>query len=680
MKRFYCIVSLMIVASVHLFGQRALTVAGKAETADRIVDGLTLSYYKDGVSVAESVAVAQNSSEGIELGYCGDVVGALSVNAGQTGMAVRFPASRLAEFANGMITGIMVPSGVDKAKSTQENPVNSATKCRVFISKSLEGEPEYEQDATLSAEGFEWNEIELATPYELKEGESLYVGVMYDGLSVNDLVIVTDQSQPQNSYSGYLYSRFGGLDSQGNIELQDEYGWAEFAKYVGNLCVKARVVAEGLPLDRAYIMDSSHPQNVSPGKPFNFSVAVFNDGLNDISDVEVTMVIADEEPQTRVCDMMDWTGAPTVVSPGKYGLSYCEFRCDKEGNNIPFTAYISKVNGNDNDLWENKVSGYLLSLEEGYEFRLVGEMLTSTFCKGCPVAMSSVEIMQQKYGENDRFIPIEVHVDMEGVGKDPMCVSSDKTDVYSEFVSELKLAPSLCFNRHMEMEVLPIPSFIEDEVKYWMKCKAMAELRAVLSKTAEEGKAQLQIEMESAIDDENAYGFAYTIVEDGLGPYVQLNGYSGSSESALGWESKEREVECVYNNVARRGSVYEPIEGSLPESLVKGKVYEFATEVDLSHVSNLKNYRVVAMLVNKTTGCIENACVAPNPDTVSIETLSADTVRVSGLKGCMLLYERADVFGIDGGLVASEAEGRLELPSGIYIAVSGGRVSKVLVK
>ena len=681
MDRKYLLALFLIAACVSVSAQRVLHhgVSSVGVIENNRVNGLSAPYYYKGVSSVRGVA-GRSSSAGVELGYCGDVVGALGINSGQTGIAVQFPDTKLAEFNNGKITSIMVPSGVDKAKSTQDEPVNSATRCKVFITKSLDDIPEYSQEATLSSEGFEWNEIELSEPYDLKEGESLYVGVMYSDLSSDDLVIITDQQQPRNNYSGYLYSRFKSVDSQGNVELQDAYSWTEFAQYAGNLCIKAKVVAEDMPVDRAYIMDFSHPQNVSPGEPFNFSVAVYNDGLNAMDSVELTMVVAGGEPQMSVCEMIDWTGAPSSVSPGTYGLSYCTFVCEKEGNNIPFTVYVSKVNGRPNDLWDNKVSGSLLSLEEGFEYKLVGEMLTSTQCKGCPVTMSTVELMQQVYGQNDRFIPIEVHVDMEGVGEDPMSIVSDPADPYGDFVKAVKLAPSLCFNRHTEIEILPVPSFIEDELKYWMRCKAMAELNATLVKTDDERKVRLNIEMESALDDENAYGFAYTIIEDGLGPFVQLNGYSGSSENAFGWESKGREVECVYNNVARRGSVYDPIEGSLPSSLIKGEVYEYSTEVDLSHVSDLKNYRVVAMMVNKKTGYIENACVAPNPETIGVGQVRENTVRAAAMNGGIYLYERADVFGIDGRSVALDAIGELEVPAGIYIVVSGNKVSKLLVR
>lgn len=673
MKKFYLAAAALLAAMVPAMGQRALTIGQK----NLVPAPLSLTAQMP-QTASEKMMYAPGDANNVSmtLGYCGEIAGALAINPGETGVAIQFPVTMMSQFAGNQISSILVATGLNSQQSTSSNWVNTATKCTVFISETLGGTPVYEQEATLKSQGGTWDEITLDTPYTIKEDKNVYVGVMYKDLSSSEMVVVADQDNVPNNNTFYLYSRFGSVNQQGQIVLQQNYAWKEFAQYIGgNVCLKAKVTGDNLPQDRAYILDYSAPISIKPGEKFNFVIAAQNEGANQIQNVEVTMTIGDAQPQTYTCTMLSQQGVATPVSYGDYGFGICEFTYDKEGNNIPFKARITKVNGIENKYTSSDATGTLLSLENGYDYKVVAEELTSTMCAYCPIGLTAMEMMKEKYG--DKFIPIGVHANIPQP-RDPMDVCSQGGPYY-DFAMEIGTAPALKINR--KVDLYPHPIYVEQEMESWVNSKAMAELSATISTTEDEKEVELNIEMESALTDDSGYGFSYTIVEDGLGPYQQLNGYSGQSNNYYGWESKPQRVTYTYDDVARNGSVFSPIENSLPATIEKGEVYNFSTKVDLTYVKDLSKYSIVAMLVNKKTGYIENACVVKSPTDIAVDKVTSEASSVAvGLKGAVNMIAEGNIFAIDGRAVALNVKGMVEVPAGVYMVTTSAGTAKVLVR
>lgn len=677
MKKFYLAAAAFITALVPALAQRPLTMETDIQSP--------LSLSLTAPQVSHQIMQAPKANDvSMDLGYCDDLYTAIvNINPGETGMAIQFPASMLKDYAGNQISSILFASGIDSSKSTQGNFVNSATKCTVFISESLNGDPVYEQDATISNRGYIWNTIDLTAPYTIPEGKSLYVGVIYHDITANDCVITIDNAPSVNDKSFYVYSRMSGVASNGAPILQENYAWKAFAQYlgdVGNACIKAKVSGDNLPKDRSYILDFSVPDQINTGENFQMIVAARNEGANAVQNVEVTMTIGDAAPQTATCNMLSNTSQPISVAYGEYGFGLCEFSYDKEGNNIPFTAYISKVNGVENQMKDKTVTGTLLSLTDGFDINVVGEELTSIRCSACPVALTVMEKMKEKYGADNRFIPIGVHANIPQP-RDPMDVCSEG-DPYYQFMASIGYAPALRINRRMKNDVqVTSMAATESELNYWFGLKSMAKLNASITKTDDDQVVDLNITMESAINDNSGYGFAYTIVEDNLGPYLQVNGYAGMQGDYYGWENKSSSTPVTYNDVARKGSVYTPIANSVPASIEKGKTYSYTAKVNIAAVNNLANYRIVPMLINTKTGYIENACVAVSPDSGidSVQTETSGAVAV-GLKGAVNMLTAGNIFAVDGRVVATDASGIVELPAGVYLVATPAGNAKVLVR
>lgn len=624
---------------------------------------------------------ADEEEQSFRLGHCGDIKAAYGINAGETGMAIKLSAYMLEPYVGNYISGICVATGIDGTQSAQGHYVNALTSCTAFVSEGLDSTPVSSCQGTLSAEGYVWSDIDLGEPVLIEADKDYYVGVIYEGVRTTDYPVVSDRVKPLSDETAYLWSRFLDADSDGNIELQDEYEWKAFGAYVGNMCVKAVISGDELPLNEAIIYSHYLPNTVEPGVPFDYSVLLVNTGSNKVEEIEVSMQIGEQEVQTATCSRFtDPNGNIMDMEYGGFGIAAFEFVCDTEGNNLPVTVSITKVNGRDNKYADRTASGYLMCIGEGFAYNLVLEELTSIHCPASPIGISGLKYMSDKYGASGRVIPISVHSSFMGE-TDPLNVC-DTNDPYYAFSMQLGLPPMTVCNRDMSAIVYPTPENLEELYAYSINHKALVSLDGRLEKSDSDREVVLHLTMKAAMDDDNDYGYAYTIVEDGLGPYMQSNGFAGASDDNYGWESQPSLVELTYDNVARIGSVYGPIKGSIVSGLKKGEKYEYTTAINLSRVSDLKKYRVVAMLVNKQTGVIENSVLLPNPDDTGLRDVSTDTLGTvaCGMKGYMVLYSKCDVYTADGRTVARGVTGRMELPSGVYIVTASFGTGKVLVR
>ena len=147
--------------------------------------------------------------------------------------------------------------------------------------------------------------------------------------------------------------------------------------------------------------------------------------------------------------------------------------------------------------------------------------------------------------------------------------------------------------------------------------------------------------MTFGISEPNAtYRLAYVITEDEVGPYNQSNYYSYLSQNMPleGWQDKEPYVSTMYNDVARAISSYNGTANSIPASVTAGEPVTHRGSVSSTAVKNYKNAHYIALLINTTTGYIENAVLYTPSDPSSITDIEADAdpdapVRYYNLQG-----------------------------------------------
>ncbi len=151
------------------------------------------------------------------------------------------------------------------------------------------------------------------------------------------------------------------------------------------------------------------------------------------------------------------------------------------------------------------------------------------------------------------------------------------------------------------------------------------------------------------VNAESIFGFnssnedfrlAFVLLEDNVGPYTQDNSmYSNPSKPdnpndwMNDWVHKGQQVEMTFDCVAR--GIYgdaRGIEGSLPSTIESGKSYNYEYTFNVPKPKwdwityNQNNFRVVALLIDKSTGEIMNACQTNITYDKSIENLEFEFI------------------------------------------------------
>lgn len=681
MKKIYSLAFAALMA-LPAMAQGVLTLPGQQQlTTAPQLSKITLP--QNGTMTAMKAPAQAGEMLSLDLGYCGNIASCTQINSGETGIAVAFPASMLASMEGNQITAINVASPVNIAKSDQNTQkwVNTLTTCKVAVSESLGGTPVVETEGTLGEGGFEWNTIKLDQPYTITKGKNVYISVMYTGVTNNDCPVIVDNLSPANNYSFYLYSRYQSVNNQGQIVLQDNYQWKTFGEIMGrNACLTCTVEGTTLPTDQGYVVLDQSDIAIKPGRPFQYLAAIYNEGANEIKNVELTMNIPGQAPQSKTVDVVPFYENQTTINFHEYCIASAEFTCDKEGY-FDYDVTVTKVNGVANKLADEAYEGTLLCLENGYPVTSVCEEYTSTLCGYCPIGIVAMEQMKEKYGgPNGRFIPIAVHGNMNGT--DPMNVMS-AGGPYNALASYVAGFPSSFFMRKMNDNISPSPDNVEAKIKEYNQALAPFQLKATIEKTDDEDIVNLNIEADCSLTDSQSYGFIYTLLEDGVGPYQQYNYYSGGRYGqCYGWENKPSTVSMKYNDVARKGSVVTPANNAIFQGVEKDQKYSHTYQVNLNNITNLANYSIAAMLVNASTGEVVNACLVYSPDNSGVDSVVSESVQAVayGLKGAVDMVYAGNIYTIDGRMVAKDVKGEVSLPAGIYVVATANGTAKVVVR
>lgn len=502
----------------------------------------------------------------------------------------------------------------------------------------------------------------------------IYVGYTFDNPNPNNykdglFSLVTDYSYPENKYSAYLYSTFEGYDNEGYMVFGEEPKWSSVGEDFGNICLTVTLSGDMLPQNDLSIMEYLMPAVVKPETPFDFVFITYNNGANKVSDIDLTFDVEGQEPQVKRIALKN---AP--IAYNQYSIDTIPFVCNRIGNNIPFEIRISAIDGKE---IENgyKVNGTLLCIKNGFDRNVVIEEATGTWCGWCVIGYAGMEYMKENYAGKG-FIGIALH---QG---DRMAVL-DEGGAYESFLQYISGFPNAFMDRNWGYSIYPTPEELEYEFLNMVENPAFAKIDAEL--VAEEGSTNVVLNTYTrfAEGEENAdYGVAYTVVEDNVGPYKQTNYPSGSDMDYYGFENEPNPVSLIFNDVARNCSNPLPIEGSIPSSTEANKIYEYSAAIDLKGVSNLENYRIVAMVIDRSTGFILNACEVSPQNPSGVDMVSNNDFRVMGGKGILNISNEvsANVYSTDGRMVAKNVNGNILLPAGMYIVTAGNKSAKVIVR
>lgn len=622
----------------------------------------------------QNLATRATSDLWMNWGYCDEPYNAFEMEyTGTLKQAIMVTEDIATKWAGAEISAVLVanPTNLEYINPLEGNEV------KVWISESLDdSNPICYGTGAFGTEGFDYTAVELDKPYTLVADTPIYIGCTFENPDPSDyenglFTLVTDYGYPLTDYTAYVYSKLKGFDDEGYMEFGDTYEWKELGEEVGNVCIKAHISGDMLPQNQVTIDEYMIPSVVRPDQEFDFVFISHNDGANSVSNLDLTFSAEGQEPQVKRIEL-DY--AP--IEYNQFSLDTIRFSMKNVGNNIPYDIQITSINGTAIEDGA-KVGGYMVCLENGFDRNVVVEEATGTWCGWCVIGYAGMEYMKENYADKG-FIGIAMH---EG---DPMSVL-DEGEAYYQFSDYISGFPSAFMDRNWSYQIDPSPEELEYEFLNMVAYPTLAKIDAELVAEKDSKNVTVNVVSQYALSDEKSnYGIAYAVVEDNVGPYIQVNYTSGLDEDYYGFENYGSQVPLIYSDVARNCSHPGPLEDSILEGVVAYTPYEFSFEVELTDVTNLDNYRIIAMVIDGVTGSIVNACeVSPkNPSGIKSISSGSKSFRVIGGKGVMSISNEvmADVITTDGRIVAKGVSGNIHLPAGMYLVNSGNKTQKVVVR
>lgn len=280
------------------------------------------------------------------------------------------------------------------------------------------------------------------------------------------------------------------------------------------------------------------------------------------------------------------------------------------GEDLPYSL---RVEVEDNSSVEQPaVEGSVMRLSFLPERRIVVEEGTGMWCGYCPRGIVAMRQMREKYP--DSFIGIAVHYDdVLGTAVADYCNSLHFPSFPSAYVNRT----TLCGDP-MPQEAdgqFSVASGLERYFLEAMKVCPPAEL-ALAWTIRDNGQLALLADAHFAINAEGAdYRFAAVAVEDEVtnSTYYQTNYYSGSAVPLGGFETEDKTIRpYTFEEVARAALLpFEGAEGDIPSRIVADRHYSAVKQLKAPVFSNLRNARIVLMLLDAHTGEVVNAVQAP---------------------------------------------------------------------
>lgn len=232
---------------------------------------------------------------------------------------------------------------------------------------------------------------------------------------------------------------------------------------------------------------------------------------------------------------------------------------------------------------------------EKYERKVVVEKGTATWCQYCVRSIVGFRTMYEKYPHN--FIGIAMHDD----------------DMYSPSYIQMLWRisgglPKATVNRKHEID--PNETALENYYQYEID---QAQARILMEATWEdEGmtKAVIRTTTRFSQNMDGEFRIAYAVTENSVGPHVQRNYYSGASYPMGGFENEGSYVSMLHDHVARSISALDGEPGSVPQNPLGLTDYKYTYTLTLpDNIDNKENIELIVLLINQTTGAIENADV-----------------------------------------------------------------------
>ena len=509
-----------------------------------------------------------------------------TMNRNNIEFALHVPAEMISPYKNQRITSIQYYT-----------PFNYTTDAPSYVFITKPGTDYLVKQATTETIEKQWTNVKLQEPLTIT-GDELYIGV---GQLGHFCVYFTD---PDVKEMDGIWMREMGPDRNGWLDLNPGKWWNQ-AERIPNwthpIAVRFVIEGENFPNDLKICNVLGAEQD---GKQV-VKATIVNRSPELVKTYSINWTIDGKETGTKTVET-------SLIPNGHEGMIL-----DLPSSVIATRSHVIKfevtaINGKEDGVPANSNIEYSFSLPVSTTFsrRVVMEEVSGTWCGWTPVSIEAMKQMKNRYPDN--FIAIAVHCDGENVsGTDQMA----NADNYLPILKKVQTIPgSLISRATSKYPNLPeVEAFANEN-----KSNAVATMNLSVSTDAEDAsKVIVKTDTRFGFNDEveGRYRYAYVVLEDGVGPYVQSNNYYNQSEMSApddylnAWTKLGDKVEMLHDNVAR--GIYPDINGvngSVPASIKKGQSYNYEYTLTLpTNIQNKDNVRIAALLIDCWTGEIINA-------------------------------------------------------------------------
>lgn len=593
----------------------------------------------------------------VGFNYCGYPHTAQPYEAGtRLSGAMYLPSEILKLYDGAKITSISIFTGADQGV---DPIVNSIREGDVWITEDLDAEPLAKAHGTLTDDIMAYHPISLDKPYTLSVDKPVYVGFSITSPGMSQGSLVWDMNIHDNDWGGWMKVNDGP--------------WTNMSEANGFVLMKCTIEGDNIPQNSASIYSSEVSAFTFPGSNVSDDILILNEGAQPINEVKLSIQAGDEE-----------------VAKGSFPLDepitfnnlmriIVETRCNTTGANVPLRIEVTEVNGQPNENENKSITDRFLCLphDGGFKRRVVMEQGTAQPIGGSLVGIVTDRAMTAKYGDCDTYIPIMVHMydDMDAAAYEPLFTSRLCSTIPSvipcRLVDYRNTAAELESVEDVYLTTRIFPAFAELDARAYFTDENCEEI-------------VLTTDMKFLDKAEGDWGLSFVTRENNVGPYAQVNPYSGK-ETMGGFENEPDPVTMLFDHVARDIDTFYGIPESVPASVDKDKVYTYTRQMPFTR-EQIENTDIVVMLINRFNGMIENATVLKGTAiaTSSVESIGTVSAKAIGGKGSISIsgdYERASVYSVSGSMAADlRGETEVTLPAGVYIVVVDGKATKTIVK
>lgn len=606
---------------------------------------------------------AESDTPSLDFGYCYTPIDANVINQGEVQKyAIYVPEETVRQYAGATVEAAVIANGCIP------NEEFSAFKIGLYKTLDDDAEPLVSMNANMGIRNhFEWKAYEFPETYVVKPDEPFYLIMEFpvkyyprnqEDLEDNFMPCAVDWAlvPDDRGYSDLIYS----VDTD-----SDNYSWWNVGPLTGNNCMRLRLTGDMIPTNDLGASDLRVPARLEPGKEFTSTIILTNYGANPVASCTYTVQIADEAPVEHFIEFVDSKGEPMPLAYHESYATAFEATTQVIGPAVPIKLTITESNGTtDGYAANNEVSTTTLSIsdENGFQRGLYIEEGTGTWCGWCPMGIVAFEQMRQLYP--DLFAGVAIHF-----SNDPM---TPKDGSFDEAIASFGgNAPIMSVNLDRDRTRMPSPTTNNMMTAMGAYTADPAYVKASINvKSLTKTELELETEYTFAGPAENIYSVFYVVSEDNVGPYPQTNSYSSGIRGELdGWEKMPGIVSTIYNDVARTMFKVDDTSAFIPAQIEGDTPYVDARKISFSDqvvINDPDNCNVIAVIVNKNTGLVENASIkrCVNFNTNSITDVNAENGDAP-----------VEFFDLNGRKVNPDNS-----PAGIYIRRQGNQVTKQAIR